>query len=101
MTLYAKTHMSRATRNYARAMSISLLIASLALADPPDAPRTVALEPQVLTHDEQVACLTCESDLAEARAGDKVSFKWVVVAAGLGLLAGAAIGAGVAAATRK
>lgn len=71
-------------------------------APPADAPKETALVPlQVLTHDEQVACLTCADDLKSCKATDRVSFTWVWVAAGSGVVAGALIGLGVTFAVKK
>lgn len=96
MTLYRKASMSALSRNYARAISIFLLVASISAADPADAPKSVPMTPR-----EATECLTCASDLKDCQATDRVSFKWIPITAAVALVVGASIGAAAVWAARR
>ena len=97
MTLYLRPSMSAGARNYARAMSILLLVSFGAVAAEPDAPKVVDLTPTA--HEARVNEAVCKKDLADCQSADKVAFKWVIVGVASGVAAGIVIGlaAGLAA----
>ena len=74
------------------------LIAAL-LAAEPDAPTRVELTPTA--HEARVEALACKKDLDDCMAKDRVEWKWVVIAAGSGVVAGVAIGVALGATLAK
>ena len=75
------------------------LLIALMLAAEPDAPKVVELTPTA--HEARVEALTCQKDLADCMATDRVAWKWVLVAAGGGVAAGIVIGLAAGLAAKK